>query len=693
MGTIRTAIALYDGVTSPLKSMHKAMGIVLNSFESIRQASGRAVDTASIREAREEWARAGTAFDAIEQNIREADDKQKQFNQSIRGGGSATNGLISKFKGVAAAVGGLLGAKKVIEISDQLTSNKARLNLLVEDGGSVEELERKIMASAQRSRAYYMDTTAAVAKLGMNAKDAFSGMDEVIAFSELINKQFVIGGASAQEQAASMLQLTQAMASGVLRGEELNSIFENAPGIIQNISDYLDVPIGEIRTMASEGQITAEIVKNAMFAASDGINTKFESMPKTWGQILTGMQNKALTVFSPILNKINQIANSSRFETVTNGIINGLAAVAAVATMVLDLLIGGASFVVDNWSIIAPIIGAVAAALLLYNGYLVAHNVIETISNGLKTLGAIKAVAHGAAITAEMTATTGMTAAQLTLNAALYACPLVWIIILIIALIAIVYAAVAAVNHFAGTSISATGVICGAFALLGANLYNTFIVPVWNGIAAFVNFFANVFNDPIASIQILFLDLASNIIGYVTSMAEAIEAVINKIPGVEIDITSGLHDFQKKIQDTSATIKSESEWKEVAQTLEYMDPKKAMESGYAFGEGIDEKVSGLFSFDNSGFEDYMDNIYSNTNDISKNTAASADALEYTEEDLRYLKDLAEREAINRFTTAEIKVDMTNNNTVNNNGDLDGIVTYLSDTLRTELSILADGVHA
>lgn len=258
MATIRTAIALYDGVTSPLRNMQKAMGIVLNSFESMQRASSNAVDVSAIQEAREELARAETAFDSIEQNIRDANDQQQRFNRSIRDGSSAADGLWQKMKGIAATVGGMIGLKQALGTSDQLTQTNARLNnalIKFDDGGSIKELEAKVMASAQRSRAYYMDTAAAVAKLGTNARDAFTNMDEVIAFSELVNKSFVIGGAGAQEQSAAMLQLTQAMASGVLRGEELNSIFENAPGIIQSIAKYLDVPIGQIRTMASEGHI------------------------------------------------------------------------------------------------------------------------------------------------------------------------------------------------------------------------------------------------------------------------------------------------------------------------------------------------------------------------------------------------------------------------------------------------------
>mgnify|MGYP001439421103 FL=1 len=270
MGNIRAAIALYDGVTSPLQSMHKAMGVVLNTFEAMQQASGRAVDTAAIREAREEWAKAGTAFDTIEENIRNANNEQQNFNNSIRGGSNSANGLLSIIKKVAIAAGGIAGINKVLNISDELASTKARLNLLVDDGGSVEALEQKIMASAQRSRSVYFDTASAVAKLGLNAGNAFGGnMDQAIAFMEQVNKQFVIGGATAQEQSNAMIQLTQAMAAGALRGEELNSILDGAPGIARAIEKYMGIAEGSIKSVAQEGKVTAEVVKNAMFAMAD----------------------------------------------------------------------------------------------------------------------------------------------------------------------------------------------------------------------------------------------------------------------------------------------------------------------------------------------------------------------------------------------------------------------------------------
>nr|DAL85561.1 MAG TPA: Tail tape measure [Caudoviricetes sp.]DAO95588.1 MAG TPA: Tail tape measure [Caudoviricetes sp.] len=690
--------------------MQKAMGIVLNSFESMQRASSNAVDVSAIQEVREELARAETAFDSIEQNIRDANDQQQRFNRSIRDGSSAADGLWQKMKGIAATVGGMIGLKQALGTSDQLTQTNARLNnalIKFDDGGSIEELEAKVMASAQRSRAYYMDTAAAVAKLGTNARDAFTNMDEVIAFSELVNKSFVIGGAGAQEQSAAMLQLTQAMASGVLRGEELNSIFENAPGIIQSIAKYLDVPIGQIRTMASEGQITANIVKNAMFEAAGDIERNFSNMPKTWGQIWTGMKNKALSIFAPILNRLNQIANSSKFEAVSNGVIGALAAIASVATVVLDLLINGASWVVDNWSWLSPVIYGVAAALGVYYGAQLAANTVGLISKGVHIAMAGAKMIQLAATGALTAATAAETAAQYGLNAALYACPLVWIIILIIALVALFYAAVAAVNKFAGTSVSATGIICGAFMAALAFIGNIFIalwnvaaevfVLIYNLVATVANFIGNVFNDPVGAVCRLFFDLADTVLGVLQALASAIDAIFGSnlagaVQGWRDSLGGWVDETFGKGTEVMAKMSADD------LKLDRFEYGAAFDLGYNFGEGIDSKVSGLFdgsAMDSMGAFDIgntLDGIYGNTGDTAGNTAAMSDALDITEEDLSYLRDIAEREAINRFTTAEIHVEQHNENHISKDADLDGIMDAWANDFAEKLDVSEEGVH-
>lgn len=715
MGTIRTAIALYDGVTSPLQSMHKAMGVVLNTFESMQQASGRAVDTAAIREAREEWAKAGTAFDAIEENIRNANNEQQKFNNSIRGGNNSANGLLSTIKKIAVAAGGIAGINKVLNISDELASTKARLNLLVDDGGSVDVLEQKIMASAQRSRSAYFDTASAVAKLGLNAGNAFNGdMDQVIAFMEQVNKQFVIGGATAQEQSNAMIQLTQAMAAGALRGEELNSILDGAPGIARAIEKYMGIAEGSIKTVAQEGKVTAEVVKNAMFAMADETNAKFDSMPKTWAQIWVDMKNQALSMFAPILTKINQIGNSTKFQKVTTGLINGLAAVANVASSALDILIAIASVFVDNWGIIQPLVLGIAAAMLLYNGYLIANNAITAISNAQKGLAAVQAYKAAVANTtlaatekAEAMAKASATAAQYGFNAALLACPLTWILLIIIAVIAAIYMIVAAINKLTGSTISATGIICGVVAVAGAfvlncaiGVLNAIIQAIWTIFVApflgIVEWILNVCNGGFNSFGDAVANLIGQIIGWFLSLGKVVTTIIDAIFGT--DWTSGLESLQSAVTSWGKNENAITLDKN-APTIDYRATYSgAWDAGYDFGQGIDDKIGGMFDasgLDSMGAFDLsntLDGIYGNTGDTAANTAATADALDIAEEDLAYLRDIAEREAINRFTTAEIKVEQHNENHISKDADLDGIMDAWANDFAEKLEVSEEGVH-
>ena len=715
MGNIRAAIALYDGVTSPLQSMHKAMGVVLNTFEAMQQVSGRAVDTAAIREAREEWAKAGTAFDAIEENIRNANNEQQKFNNSIRGGSNSANGLLSIIKKVAIAAGGIAGINKVLNISDELASTKARLNLLVDDGGSVAELEQKIMASAQRSRSVYFDTASAVAKLGLNAGNAFNGdMDQVIAFMEQVNKQFVIGGATAQEQSNAMIQLTQAMAAGALRGEELNSILDGAPGIARAIEKYMGIAEGSIKTVAQEGKVTAEVVKNAMFAMADETNAKFDSMPKTWAQIWAGMKNQALSMFAPILTKINQIGNSTKFQKVTTGLINGLAAIANVASSALDILIAIASVFVDNWGIIQPLVLGIAAAMLLYNGYLIANNAITAINNAQKGLAAVQAYKAAVANTtlaatekAEAMAKASATAAQYGFNAALLACPLTWILLIIIAVIAAIYMIVAAINKLTGSTISATGIICGVVAVAGAfvlncaiGVLNAIIQAIWTIFVApflgIVEWILNVCNGGFNSFGDAVANLIGQIIGWFLNLGKVVTTIIDAIFGT--DWTAGLESLQSAVTSWGKNENAITLDKN-APTIDYRATYSgAWDAGYDFGQGIDDKIGGMFDasgLDSMGAFDLsntLDGIYGNTGDTAANTAATADALDIAEEDLAYLRDIAEREAINRFTTAEIKVEQHNENHISKDADLDGIMDAWANDFAEKLEVSEEGVH-
>lgn len=737
MATIKSQMVLNDGVSGVLKKIVSALDTTLNSFEQVQRASGNTVDVSAINAARAGLVEAARDVNDMADGYRRAVQEEERLNDSINRGTSAMDGMLGKVKGVVAAIAGAAGVKKAIDLSDQMTSTRARLSLIaddsqassavdgimektagvqgmgvnvtVDDGGSVEALEAKIMASAQRSRAAYLDTANAIASMGANAGAAFSGNDELIAFMEQVNKQFVIGGASAQGQSAAMLQLTQAMAAGALRGEELNSILENAPGIARAIESYMGIAEGSIKQYAQEGAITAEVVKNALFAAADETNAKFESMPMTWGQIWTSMQNRALTALDPVLTKLNGIANSEQFSTVVDGALQAFSVLASVATVALDAVFELGAAIVDNWSWIEPIIWGVVAALIAYN----ATQWIAWLTT-LKDI-AVKG-AHAVASAGETLAILALIAAQDGLNAAMAACPITWIVVAVIALIAVFYAAVAAVNHFAGTSLSATGIICGAFAVAGAfiinrilGVFNFFIargVEIYNLIATFANFFANVFNDPVGAIINLFAGMFDFILGIVQNAASLIDTVLGT------DMSGAVAGFRNTVATKVEEIVGEQV--EVMQKLDASDYQiqrieyeDAWAAGNSFGQGIEDTVGGLFSGfstdpsnmgndlggGGAGYVPY-DELSKGVGDISDNTGSMAKSLEVSGEELEYLRDIAERDAINRFTTAEVKIDMTGmTNKIDGGADLDGVIRELTDGFTEALVTAAEGVHA
>ena len=636
MATIKTAISLYDGVTGPMRSMVKVMDTVISGFERMGAASNSAVDVGEMMSARAELTKLSGQLDTIESSIASANERQKQLNQSFRNGTSAANGLLQKVKNLAIAYGGMQAVSKLVGLSDQLTGTKARLNFLVDDGGSVAELESQIMASAQRSRSYYLGTASAIATMGANAGAAFSGNDELIAFMEQVNKQFVIGGASAQGQSAAMLQLTQAMAAGALRGEELNSILDNAPGIARAIESYMGIAEGSIRQYAEQGLITSEVVKNALFSVADETNAKFESMPMTWAQVWTTFSNVALTALQPVLNGINWLAN--------------------------------------NLDIIAPIVLGIAAAFAIY-----------------------AIAAYGA-----QAATAVWTAVQSAFNAVMALNPVFLIIMAIVLLIGIIYAVVAAVNNVTGQTISATGIIMGALAVAGAfvlnlaiGVINAIIQLVWTVFVTpfigIIEFVLNAANGGFNSFGGAVANLIGQIIGWFLNLGKVVTTIIDAIFGT--NWTAGLESLQDTVTSWGKN--------ENAITLDYEPPQldriqysDAWNTGYDFGVGIENKVTDFFSFDSSGF-DYsgaLTGTAGNTADTAANTAKAANALDIAQEDLAYMKDIAERESINRYTTAEIVIHQNNENHIGSDLDLDGIMTGMTERIIEEVNISADGDH-
>lgn len=680
-----------------------------------QEALNRAVENMDVEAANQAYLRLSQTVGNTERYIRDNVDEQGRFNREIEEGTNEANSLMQTIKGAVAAYATIQTLSTALNLSDQLTSTTARLNLMNDGLQTTQDLQNMIYLSAERARGSYQATADAVSKLGLMAGDAFGSSEEIIAFMEQVNKQFTIAGTEAAGIDAAMLQLTQAMGSGVLRGEEYNSILEQAPNIIQAIADYMEVPKGQLKDMAAEGQITADIVKAAMFAAADETNAKFESMPKTFSQIWTSFQNTALMAFQPVLQRMNEIANSEAFQEFVNNAIEGLSMVAGIALEIFDLLVGVAGAVADNWSWLSPIIYGVAAALAVYYGWQLAVNAINAITKGIHIAMAIAQMIHAAATGALTAATAAEIAAQNGLNAALYACPIVWIIVLIIALIALFYAAVAAVNKFAGTSVSATGIICGAFMVALAFIGNIFValwnlvvdvfVLIYNLVATVANFIGNVFTDPIGAVCRLFFDLADTVLGILQALASAIDAIFGSnlagsVQGWRDSLGGWVDDTFGKGDEVMAKMNADD------MKLGRFEYGAAWDAGYSFGEGIDESIanfdpSSLFDTNVPGADDYANlgnygsgigGIGSGVDDIAGNTGKIADSMDITEEDLKYLRDIAEQEAVNRFTTAEITIEQTNHNTVSGKMDLDGIVSGLTDAANEAVDKIAEGVH-
>lgn len=659
MAGISTAINIADRMSGPIFSIINAMDLMIDTMSSVDTATSQGFDAAKIDETRRALDLANAEMQEIYNGIHRNTQEQQEFNNTVRQGTSAVDSMGDRITGMVSAYVGIQSVGKLVDLSDEYTQTAARLNMINDGMQSTAELQDKIFASAQNSRAAYMQTADVVAKLALRAESVWESNEETIAFAETLNKSFVVAGASQEEMNSASLQLTQALGSGVLRGEELNAVFEAAPNIIQTIADYLGVSIGEIRDMASEGQITADVVKNAMLGSAEEIDAQFQSMPMTWEQVWTGAMNQLLYVSQPLLQFINLLA--------------------------------------QNWSTLEPIVLGVAAAVGLYVIALGVYNATQAASNTLSAISAARSAIKAGSTLAEAAATTTATGAQVGFNAALLACPLTWIVLIIIAVIAAIYALVAAFNKATGSSISATGLIAGAFAVLAARVMNNTVIPLQNMFAMFANFIGNLFNDPVAAVKVLFYDMAQTVIGYILNMARAIETIINKIPGVQVDITSGLDNFYSQIEDASQKVKDESGWVEYVQKMDFIDYSDAANAGYEFGQGIEDKIGGFFGGDLNGmgidtgaFGTDMSDVPGGVNDIAQNTK---DSVDISDEELRYLHDLAEQDVINRFTTAEIKVDMVNNNNVSSQMDLDGIVDYVATGVYNAMEQAAEGVHS
>lgn len=693
-----------DNANAELEQLRMQLNQAIQEQNSLNQA----MQNMDVSAANDAYLRLSQTVGNTERYIRDNVDEQGRFNQEISAGTQQANELTNTIKRAVAAYVSIQSVGKALNISDELVQTTSRLNMMNDGVQTTAELVNMVYAAAQDARGSFSQMADVVARFGNNAKDAFSSSEEVVAFADLIQKQMTIAGASTQEAANAELQLSQALGSGVLRGDELNSIFEQAPNLIQNIADYLDVPIGKIREMAADGELSADVVKAAIFSAADDINSKFNEMPMTWGQMWQSMQNTALIAFQPVLQRLNDLANSEAFQTFIQGAIEAMATLANILLNVFEVAASVGAFIGDNWSIIAPIIYGVIAALGAYLAIMGIVNAITAISAAIDaTKAAADALAAGQTFL--------WTVQQYGLNAALAACPITWIIVLIIALIAIIFAVCNAIAKMTGIANSGFGVITGGvnvviqfFKNLGLTVANI-ALGIGNAIAALASNMMTAFHNAICNVQSWFYNLLSTAL----SVIEGICAALNKLPFVEFDysgISSAADDYAAKASEAAG---NKEDYQSISDAFNegfttfdaFQDgwASDAFNAGAAWGDGIADKVSNFSLSDVFGKVDMPDSSAFDINDaiansgvgdsignIDDNTGKIKDSLDVTEEDLKYLRDIAEQESINRFTTAEVTINQTNNNNVSSDTDLDGFITALDDAMGEAIDEVTNG---
>lgn len=702
-----------DNANAELEQLRMQLNQAIQEQNSLNQA----MQNMDVSAANDAYLRLSQTVGNTERYIRDNVDEQGRFNQEVSAGTQQANELTNTIKRAVAAYVSIQTVGKALNISDELVQTTSRLNMMNDGVQTTAELVNMVYAAAQDARGSFSQMADVVARFGNNAKDAFSSSEEVVAFADLIQKQMTIAGASTQEAANAELQLSQALGSGVLRGDELNSIFEQAPNLIQNIADYLDVPIGKIREMAADGELSADVVKAAIFSAADDINSKFNEMPMTWGQMWQSMQNTALIAFQPVLQRLNDLANSEAFQTFIQGAIEAMATLASIVLNIFDLIGTVGGFIADNWSVISPIIYGVIGALAVYAAYLGIVKAIEIASAAASMIHSLAMSAKIAVMAAVTGQTMAATAAQMGYNGALYACPVVWIIMLLIALIAIIFAVCNAIAKMTGIANSGFGVITGGvnvviqfFKNLGLTVANI-ALGIGNAIAALASNMMTAFHNAICNVQSWFYNLLSTAL----SVIEGICAALNKLPFVEFDysgISSAADDYAAKASEAAG---NKEDYQSISDAFNegfttfdaFQDgwASDAFNAGAAWGDGIADKVSNFSLLDvfgqtdipnvgdyTSGFNDAIANsgVGDSIGNIDDNTGKIKDSLDVTEEDLKYLRDIAEQESINRFTTAEVTINQTNNNNVSSDTDLDGFITALDDAMGEAIDEVTNG---
>lgn len=674
MATIQSQLRLNDGVSGIVRKMTAAVDMCLSSFEQMQAASGQAMNLEGITAARVGLSQANAIIEEMAADLQTVENQQNGVNRAVSSGTGAFDGMLGKIKQMAGAYLSLQGLQKVMGLADSAVSTQARLEFIVDDGGSVMALHNQIMGVANRSRASFQTTFNVVSKLGVLAGRAFADNNELLAFTELMNKNFVIGNASVQEQTNSMYQLTQAMAAGKLQGDEFRSIMENAPLLATAIESYMQAAgvEGSLKDWSSQGLLTAEVIKNALFSTADEIEARFDSMPYTFSQIGTLAANALYTAFMPVIQYIGSAAQ----------------------------------YIHDNWESIAPAVYAVAGAIAFYAGVqalAAAKTWLTTLAMGTQGL-AVGAYNLVIAIAAFLTG--NMVVAQTALNAAMAACPLLLVAMIIGVIIFAIYKWVQSVG---GLDIAWKIVVHGLLVScdwLKIKFFESvyFVLNLWDKMALGIQTagvaIANFMGDMKASVLMILQNMVNGAINIINDFI----GVLNAIPGVNIglieQVTFGTTAQLENEAEKQARMKGLEDYRNsIADNIAQRETALQSMKDTAASQAADrwQEIQSLQAAAKTGTDDMalMPTAQDPSDllaDIANNTGSTAASVKDMGENVVYLRDIAERETINRYTTAEIKVDMNVSNRIDSSMDIDGVLSQFTDGVREALVTSAEGVH-
>lgn len=711
MSTIQGSIMLMDAMSTPLNNIVGAINTTIVALQNVNNTDV-SIDTSRLANAQTMIVQAGAQLNEIEKNIQKRIQdnvvEQNKFNTALSKGVDKANSLYGKIKSFIGLYAGIQTVRMGLDVSDNISQTTARLNMINDGKQTTDQLQQAIFQSAKNSRAGFLDTANVVSKLGLLAPQAFNSNMETVKFSELMAKSFKVGGASTSEQTSGMYQLTQAMASGKLQGDEFRSIMENAPLLAQAISKYTGKSIGDLKEMSKDGLITSDVIKNSVFAMSDEINTKFNSIPMTFGDVVTQIKSNAVNSFMSISSTMSGIFNSERFQ----GFIDGVSSFINKAFVMINWLIKGISMVgtvlYEIWGPIQPILVTVLGLLTAYKLVMGFIAVKTAIASGIATIYNLALLAKQTMLGAVSVALAQATAAQTGLNLAILTCPITWIIAGIALVIAAIYGVVAVFNKITGKAVSATGIIVGVFYWMGGLIYNI-IAATWNKLAqtfvsiynlgiSIAEFFANVFKHPIRAVAHLF----ANFINFLIDKVKFLGSIIDTICGTNVvgrleTVQTAIGDWvNEKVGGNEITLKRMDATQVMMDRVGLKDMyNKGYEKGANFSLFGKNSETGIDT--NTEFGNSTNPEVAKSNDllknIDKNTKKAGDMLDLSHDEISYLRDLAEREAINRFTTAEVKVDVGGiTQHVASALDLDDIVDYMTNKMEEGIAIAAEGSY-